>query len=171
MSPCINAVRPDGNIRVRCEKSDQQRIEVRIADDGCGIDSEVLPRVFELFFTTKPSGTGTGLAGANSRPAVFTRGAKNLVFSAPYNVCCFHVTRKSASSGMHGTKRLHGHEIWLELGVAVLFRPYRERHGGEFIHDGNGEAVPGQVHGFDVGFAGVAGLDADVAEIFRREHR
>jgi signal transduction histidine kinase/CheY-like chemotaxis protein len=35
------------------------RIEVR--DNGCGIPAEVLHRIFDPYFTTKPIGTGTGL--------------------------------------------------------------------------------------------------------------
>ena len=34
---------------------------VSIADHGAGIQPDVLPRIFEAFFTTKPLGTGTGL--------------------------------------------------------------------------------------------------------------
>ena len=33
-----------------------------IADSGCGIAPENLPRVFEPFFTTKASGNGLGLS-------------------------------------------------------------------------------------------------------------
>ena len=36
-------------------------ILVTVADDGCGMEPEVLARVFEPFFTTKPVGKGTGL--------------------------------------------------------------------------------------------------------------
>jgi signal transduction histidine kinase/ActR/RegA family two-component response regulator len=36
-------------------------VQVEVADDGCGIDSESLPRVFEPFFSTKRPGRGTGL--------------------------------------------------------------------------------------------------------------
>ena len=32
-----------------------------MADNGCGIDPEVLPHIFEPFFTTKAPGVGTGL--------------------------------------------------------------------------------------------------------------
>jgi C4-dicarboxylate-specific signal transduction histidine kinase len=37
------------------------RIELRVADNGCGIAKENLPRIFDPFFTTKPPGSGTGL--------------------------------------------------------------------------------------------------------------
>jgi signal transduction histidine kinase len=38
------------------------RILITIADSGCGIPPEDLPRVFEPFFTTKVSGSGLGLS-------------------------------------------------------------------------------------------------------------
>jgi signal transduction histidine kinase len=36
-------------------------IEIRIADNGSGIKSELLEQIFDPFFTTKPVGKGTGL--------------------------------------------------------------------------------------------------------------
>ncbi|MBE7383100.1 MAG: HAMP domain-containing protein [Leptolyngbya sp. SIO1E4] len=36
-------------------------VEIHIQDNGCGINSEIAPRVFDPFFTTKPIGQGTGL--------------------------------------------------------------------------------------------------------------
>jgi len=38
-----------------------QQVELLVSDQGSGISPEVLPRVFDLLFTTKPSGHGTGL--------------------------------------------------------------------------------------------------------------
>ena len=36
-------------------------LELSIADTGAGIPAEVLPKLFDVFFTTKPNGTGLGL--------------------------------------------------------------------------------------------------------------
>ena len=34
--------------------------EIRISDTGCGMPAGTIPKIFDLFFTTKPVGTGTG---------------------------------------------------------------------------------------------------------------
>jgi two-component system, NtrC family, sensor kinase len=50
-----------GQVTVRVEPQ-EERIAITIADSGCGIAPEDLPRVFEPFFTTKASGNGLGLS-------------------------------------------------------------------------------------------------------------
>ena len=83
LSNAADAVGPDGSIRVRCGPSREQHIEVQIADDGCGIESEVLPHIFEPFFTTKPPGTGTGLGLAIASNILQDHGGSVRFDSAP----------------------------------------------------------------------------------------
>jgi signal transduction histidine kinase len=46
----------------RSSTKGEDRLIVRVADEGTGIDPSFRGRVFEPFFTTKPSGTGLGLS-------------------------------------------------------------------------------------------------------------
>ena len=42
-------------------KSLDGKVEIRIGDNGNGIPAEILDKIFQPFFTTKPTGEGTGL--------------------------------------------------------------------------------------------------------------
>jgi len=42
-------------------KSRDGKIEIRVSDNGSGIPQKVLDKIFQPFFTTKPTGSGTGL--------------------------------------------------------------------------------------------------------------
>jgi signal transduction histidine kinase len=44
-------------------------LEIAVRDTGAGIADDVLPRIFGLYFTTKPGGTGIGLAVAQQAVA------------------------------------------------------------------------------------------------------
>lgn len=57
----IQAMGHGGELIVRTEKSGQTII-ISIRDNGVGIDSENLARVFDPYFTTKSQGTGLGLS-------------------------------------------------------------------------------------------------------------
>lgn len=47
-------------------ENNAQAVHVRFADNGCGIDDELIPKIFILFFTTKGSArVGLGLAVAH----------------------------------------------------------------------------------------------------------
>jgi signal transduction histidine kinase/ActR/RegA family two-component response regulator len=61
---------PEGGIiEVRAEnvQRDQEPfVRISIQDYGCGIHSDVLSRIFDPYFTTKPRGSGLGLATAHA---------------------------------------------------------------------------------------------------------
>jgi len=44
-----------------CTKNMGDRVQIRIRDNGNGVPRSILDRIFNPFFTTKPSGAGTGL--------------------------------------------------------------------------------------------------------------
>jgi len=50
-----------GRLRVR-PRAFPHRVELEIADQGVGIPSEAREKIFSLYFTTKPGGSGVGLA-------------------------------------------------------------------------------------------------------------
>jgi signal transduction histidine kinase len=52
-----------GVLKIRPRKA-ERRVELEIEDQGVGIPPDVQPRIFSLFFTTKPGGSGVGLAMA-----------------------------------------------------------------------------------------------------------
>jgi two-component system sensor histidine kinase PilS (NtrC family) len=65
---CINALEAmpaGGELRIGAgivTQGKSRKLEVWVADTGIGIDPESLPHIFEPFFSTKPAGSGFGLA-------------------------------------------------------------------------------------------------------------
>jgi signal transduction histidine kinase len=84
----IQAVEGNGNvpqagapIRLETRRLDAEHVAITIRDRGPGIPPDVLPRVFDPFFTTRRTGTGIGLA--ISRNIVEGLGGRISVASAP----------------------------------------------------------------------------------------
>lgn len=60
-----------------------EAIEIRVSDNGPGIQPEVLPRIFEPFFTTKSAGHGSGLGLSMCRGIVESHGGRLQVEIVP----------------------------------------------------------------------------------------
>jgi len=66
MKNALEATPPGGTITIGTRMlpagiKEQEGVEVFFADTGCGISAEDRERIFDLFFTTKPRGSGLGL--------------------------------------------------------------------------------------------------------------
>ncbi len=51
----------NGRVTIATRIFDKENVEVEVSDEGIGITDENLSKIFNPFFTTKPSGKGTGL--------------------------------------------------------------------------------------------------------------
>ncbi|WP_224250098.1 sensor histidine kinase [Hyalangium gracile] len=99
------ATGPGGRVQLTTrQEGDQVRMEVR--DTGSGMSPEVLSRLFQPFFTTKPLGMGTGLGLAVVHGIVTAHGGRVAVRSKPGEGSCFTVylplqppAEKAVSSG------------------------------------------------------------------------
>ena len=66
------------------ERSGAEWLSVQIADNGLGMPAEIQQRIFEMFFTTKPVGKGTGLGLTISHQIVTQKhGGELLLRSQP----------------------------------------------------------------------------------------
>jgi signal transduction histidine kinase/ActR/RegA family two-component response regulator len=93
----LNAAQALDEARARrnvvCVRSydDGDSVVIEVADNGAGIAPDVLPRIFESFFTTKPRGLGTGLGLPISLGIVRGLGGELTVDAAPGSGATFRV--------------------------------------------------------------------------------
>ena len=64
-------------------KKSGDRVEICVKDNGGGIPSEILDKIFHPFFTTKPVGQGTGLGLSLSYDIVQAHGGDFKVETKP----------------------------------------------------------------------------------------
>jgi two-component system NtrC family sensor kinase len=57
----IEAIQENGKITIRTRNFDKEYVEIKIADNGTGIEENKLKNIFDPFFTTKKDSRSTGL--------------------------------------------------------------------------------------------------------------
>jgi signal transduction histidine kinase len=58
----LQAMPEGGSLRLSCRRASRRRVALVVEDSGVGIPPENLPRIFDLYFTTKEKGSGIGLS-------------------------------------------------------------------------------------------------------------
>jgi two-component system, NtrC family, sensor kinase len=86
-----HAIDGPGRITVRTEAAGGS-VRVHVEDTGRGIPDNVLPHIFDLYYTTKPAGEGTGLGLAIARDIVREHGGEIKVSTTPGVGTTFTVT-------------------------------------------------------------------------------
>ena len=80
-----------GTLRIRLEKAGKA-VAVTFQDDGPGIAAEVLPNIFDPFYTTKRPGRGTGLGLSICKAILREHGGEIEASSGPGGGAVFKVT-------------------------------------------------------------------------------
>lgn len=109
MNILLNAVQamPDGGpLKLQTLPIAGERVEIVITDRGCGMDEPQLARIFDPFYTTKPTGTGLGL-------------------SVSYGIIESHGGNIRVESKVE-----QGTEIRIELPIAGVSHPAEPTHEG-----------------------------------------
>jgi signal transduction histidine kinase len=67
MLNAIEAMRDaNGSMTIASKATEDGHLLISVSDNGVGIPTDKIDRVFDTFFTTKPQGTGMGLAISRS---------------------------------------------------------------------------------------------------------
>jgi|GEM_PF-4174390 len=151
---------PPGDVAhhvVRIEtRAVKERIRIRITDTGVGIPLDVLPRIFDPFFSTWPHG-GTGLGLAISADVVRQMGGSIEVESHPGTGSSFTVelpVRDVEKSKPTRTRTVEGGRVLIvedeRVLAAAMARQLAGRFDVELAHDGQSALRALELADFDV---------------------
>ncbi|MCH9682794.1 MAG: hypothetical protein K0V04_15265 [Deltaproteobacteria bacterium] len=66
----------DNVVEIRTMRHDERMVGIEIRDNGQGISPDSLPRIFDSFYTTRPTGQGTGLGLSISKRIIAGHGGR-----------------------------------------------------------------------------------------------
>ncbi len=110
-----------GKLVITTRKKQPGGIIIEIRDDGPGIPRELLPRLFDPFFTTREPGEGTGLGLSLTRSIILEHGGDIEVESKPGAGAAFIITLPVVSHESKENNKAEADEaLILEKGSKIL---------------------------------------------------
>ncbi|MFO7561669.1 MAG: ATP-binding protein [Enhygromyxa sp.] len=97
-----DAMPEGGSLRVTVAHDETGKVLLEVADDGVGMEAELVRHIFEPFFTTKTEGKGTGLGLSTVLGIVEQSGGQITVDSQPGQGTCFRIELPSADEAEGG---------------------------------------------------------------------
>jgi PAS domain S-box-containing protein len=79
-----------GKLTIKSQQDDSGQLLISVVDTGVGVLPEKIEQIFNAFFTSKPQGTGMGLA--ISRSIIVSHGGRLWAVSNPESGATFHFT-------------------------------------------------------------------------------
>jgi signal transduction histidine kinase len=90
MLNAIEAMKDGGDLRISSRLTPDSQLVISISDTGVGLPGKDVEQVFDAFHTTKPQGTGMGLA--ITRSIVEAHGGRVWATANPEVGATFHFT-------------------------------------------------------------------------------
>jgi signal transduction histidine kinase len=78
----LDAMPAGGTLTIRATR-DREHVRIEISDTGTGIPTDLLPRIFQPWVTTKPAGRGTGLGLSITQDVIARHGGTITAASEP----------------------------------------------------------------------------------------
>ena len=88
-----------GELTIKAQLDQDARVHISVSDTGIGLPADKAERIFEAFFTTKPEGSGMGLA--ISRSIIESHGGHVWAAANSGKGATFHFTLPSAEQAVH----------------------------------------------------------------------
>jgi signal transduction histidine kinase len=101
---CAQAGNENPLVEVKTERTSSNELRISITDNGPGIPPEIKDKIFQPFFTTKPTGQGTGLGLSLSYDIVKAHGGELSVSSHEGSNTEFSILLPLQNQNPHETK-------------------------------------------------------------------
>jgi signal transduction histidine kinase len=89
-----------GLLTIKAQLDQDGRVQISVSDTGVGLPADKAEQIFDAFFTTKPEGSGMGLA--ISRSIIESHGGRVWVAANSGKGAAFHFTLPTAAQAVQG---------------------------------------------------------------------